>query len=134
MQLKNFKNRKHKGYNEKNYLSEKSIPAQKQPIQNKIVHFLETTFFEVDSNPPPPPLLFQLILLLFYLLKTANQELNQNKPISNLKSTTSKTPNSDPKIKFSPSTQHNSALKTHKSMNKHALIHTSVSLSTSRRL
>lgn len=86
VRFENCEKKKHKSCNGKNYLSEKSIPVQKQPIQNKIVHFLETTFFEADSNPPPP-LLFQLILLLFYLLKTANQELNQNKPISNIKST-----------------------------------------------
>lgn len=75
MQFKNFKNKEKASYKEKNYLSEKSIPVQKQPKQIKIVHFFETKFFEADSNPPPP-LLFQLILLLFYLLKTISQELN----------------------------------------------------------
>uniref|UniRef100_A0A2P2KLW6 Putative beta-1 3-galactosyltransferase 2 isoform X1 n=1 Tax=Rhizophora mucronata TaxID=61149 RepID=A0A2P2KLW6_RHIMU len=52
-------------------LSENSIPAQKQPIQSRSVHFLEITFFVADS----PPLFFQVIVLKKFHLEP-NQKLN----------------------------------------------------------
>lgn len=51
-------------------LSVKSIPTQKHPTQSKIVNFLETTLFGVESNP----LLFQPILLFFFFFFSARNQ------------------------------------------------------------
>lgn len=55
------------------YLSEKSIPTQKQPIQSKRVHFRDTTLLEAESNP-----LFFMVKD-FALTRFQAKKLNQKK-------------------------------------------------------
>jgi hypothetical protein len=59
LQIRKSKCKKKK---KKTYLSEKSIPAQKHPIQSSRVHFLDTKLLEAGSTPLP----FQDIFLFFF--------------------------------------------------------------------
>uniref|UniRef100_A0A2P2KLZ6 Hexosyltransferase n=1 Tax=Rhizophora mucronata TaxID=61149 RepID=A0A2P2KLZ6_RHIMU len=52
-------------------LSENSIPAQKQPIQSRMVHFFEITLFVAGS----PPLVFQDIVCSEKFHLEPNQKL-----------------------------------------------------------
>lgn len=71
--------------NEKNHLSEKSIPAQKQPIQSRSVHFLDIKLlWEADSIPP---LLFQVISHKIFSLQKPIKQLQTSKPNQKLNQT-----------------------------------------------